>query len=117
MPCRLQTLRRKLTVVFSVIACVFCFRAIPSMFDAHRRYRELRPASVLVVFAALTFCGYNVHRALGFGSHVEQASLAAENLPSSGDINLDQFGDPVLTKADASTLTIMGPSACCKQFG
>jgi hypothetical protein len=74
------------------------------MFDVLRRYREMRPASVLVIFAALMFCGYNVHRALGFGSHAEQASLAAVKLPLSGDINLDQFGDPVLTKVDASTL-------------
>ncbi len=74
------------------------------MLELLRRYRELRPVSVLVFVAALLVGGYNVHRALGFGSHVEQASLAAEKLPLSGDINLDQFGDPVLTKADVSTL-------------
>ena len=74
------------------------------MFDLLRRYRELRPASVLVIVAALIVGSYNVHRALGFGSHAEQASLTAEKLPSSRDISQDQFEDPVLTKADVSTL-------------
>ncbi len=74
------------------------------MFDVLRRYREMRPASVLVIFAALIFCGYNVHRALGFGSHTEQASLGAEKLPSSSGSSLDQFEDLVLTNADLSTL-------------
>ena len=74
------------------------------MFDLIRRYRELRPASVLVVVAALIVGSYNVHRALGFGSRTEQASLAAEKLQSSGDISLDWLGDPVITKAEVSTL-------------
>ncbi len=69
-----------------------------------RRYREMRPASVLVIVAALIVGSYNVHRALGFGSRTEQASLAAEKLRSSGDISLDWLGDPVLTKAEVSTL-------------
>ena len=69
-----------------------------------RRYREMRPASVLVIVAALIVGSYNVHRALGFGSHAEQASLAAKKLPLSGDISLDQFGNLGFSKADASTL-------------
>ena len=59
---------------------------------------------MLVIFTALILCGYNVHRALGFGSPAEQASLAAEKLPSSGGSSLDQFGDLVLTNADLPTL-------------
>jgi len=74
------------------------------MLEVIRRYREMRLASVLVIVAALLVGGYNVHRALGVGSHVEQASLAAEKLPSSGNSSRAQFGDPVFTKADASTL-------------
>ena len=74
------------------------------MLDLLRRYREMPPSSVLVVVAALVFGGYNFHRALGFGSHAEQASLGAEKLPSSSGSSLDQFGDLVLTNADLSTL-------------
>ena len=74
------------------------------MLDLLRRYREMPPSSVLVVVAALVFGGYNFHRALGFGSRTEQASLAAEKLPLSRDSSQAKFGDPVLTKAEVSTL-------------
>ncbi len=74
------------------------------MLEVIRRYREMRPASVLVIVAALLVGGYNVHRALGIGSHTEQTSFAAEAMPSSGESGVGRFGDAVYTKADASTL-------------
>jgi hypothetical protein len=56
----------------------------------------MRPVSGLVIAASLILGCYNVHRALGFGSHNEPAS--------SSDSRSEQFGDPILAKANAPTL-------------
>lgn len=74
------------------------------MLEVIRRYREMRPASVLVIVVALIIGGFNLHRASGFGSQVEQAHVAAEKTLATTDASLARFGDPDFTKADASTL-------------
>ena len=75
------------------------------MLEVIRRYREMRPASVLVIVVALIFGGYNVHRALGFGSQVDQAPVVAAKTFATTDSRLARFGGPVFTKADASNRT------------